>query len=30
MAEQYKVDDYPFPNNDAHMELDQEKAAKLI
>jgi len=29
MADQYKVDDYPFPNNDAHMELD-EKAAKLI
>ena len=30
MSDQDAVGDYPFPNEDAHMEEEQEKAAKLI
>ena len=31
MADQYKVGDpYPFPNNDGNLELEKERAAKLI
>ena len=30
MSDQDAVGDYPFPNEDAHMEEEQERAAKLI
>ena len=30
MADQDDVDDYPFTNSDAHLEEEQERAAKLI
>jgi len=30
MADQYNVGDYPHPNTDAHLELEQEKAAKMV
>ena len=30
MSDQDAVGDYPFPNEDAHMEEEEERAAKLI